>query len=153
MLRVRGITHHRTPIQGLPSRPREMDRHNIPLILVASNKVGMRHRCRGGVNWTGIYLNADAVCLQEQRIPRRYGQDTGNRLVLSNRLTGILIYTLDRARFLLGGSIYLERCTGSGDPNGNRTGGCLNEFSTRYILTLLSPLFRSCLNRLKSFTI
>jgi hypothetical protein len=98
-------------------------------------------------------LNADAVCSQEQRIPRRYGQDAGNRLVLSNRLTGILIYTLDQAGFLLGGSIYLERCPGGGNPDGNRTGGCLNEFSTRYIHTLLSSPFRSCLNRLESLTI
>src|ERR1700693_1582092 len=142
MLRVRGITHHRTSIQGLPSRSRKMDRHSITLILVASNKVGMRHRCRGGVNWTGIYLNADAVCSQEQRIPRRYGEDAGNRLVLINRLTGILIYTLDQAGFLLGGSIYLERCTGGGDPNCNRTGGRLNAFSTRYIHVLLPSPFR-----------
>src|ERR1700745_49634 len=153
MLRVRGITHDRPPIQGLPGRSREMDSHNVPLNLVAGNKVRMRHRYRSGGNWTGIYLNADAVCSQEQRIPRWYGEDAGNRLLLSNRLTGILISTVDQAGFLLGGSIYLERCTGGGDPNCNRTRGCLNEFSTRYIHILLSSPFRSCLNRLKNFTI
>jgi hypothetical protein len=30
---------------------------------------------RGGVNWTGILLNAYAVCSQEQDVSRRYGQD------------------------------------------------------------------------------
>jgi hypothetical protein len=68
-------------------------------------------------------------------------------------MTGILIYTLDQAGFLLGGSIYLERCTGGGDPYCNRTGGCLNEFYTRYIHVLLSFPFRNCLNLLKSLTI
>jgi hypothetical protein len=133
MLCVRRITHDRTAIQGLPSRSREMDRHQIPLIIVTGNKVRMRHRCGGGVNWTGLPLNAYAVCLQEQDISRRYGQNVGDRLAFRKRLTGILTYSFDQVRFLLGGSTYLEGCTSSGDSKCNRTGGGLNESSARYI--------------------
>jgi hypothetical protein len=107
MLRVRGITHDRTSIQGLPSRSREMNSHQIPFILVAGKKVGMRHRCRGGVNWTGIPLNADAVCSQEQDISRWYVQDAGDRLAFTNRLIGVLTDRFGQVGFLLGGSAYL----------------------------------------------
>jgi hypothetical protein len=84
-----------------------MDSHEIPLILIAGIKVRMGHRCRGGVNWTGILLNAYTVCSQEQDISRRYVQDVGDRLAFSKRLTGILTYSFDQFGFLLGGSTYL----------------------------------------------
>src|ERR1700756_5291104 len=101
MLRVRGITHHRTPIQGLPSRPREMDRHNIPLILVAGNKVRMRHRLpRWGKLDRYIFERRYRMLAGVTHSPAvRTG--CGNRQVLSNLLTGVVIYTVDQAGFLL----------------------------------------------------
>ena len=66
MLRVRGITHDRATIQSFPGGSPEMDSHEIPFIPVACKQDRMRHRFRGGANWTGILLNPSAVCSQEQ---------------------------------------------------------------------------------------
>jgi hypothetical protein len=74
------------------------------------------------LNWTGILLNAFAVCLQEQDISRRYEQDVGDMLAFSNRLIGILTYSFDQVGFLLGGSAYLYGCASSSGPNCERTG-------------------------------
>jgi hypothetical protein len=45
----------------------------------------MRHRWRGGVNWTGIFLDSSGVCSHEKDISRRYLQDVGDTLLLSSR--------------------------------------------------------------------
>ena len=60
MLRVRGITHDRATIQSLPSRSREMDRHEIPFIAVACKQDRMRHCSRCGARayrtWSGLIM-------------------------------------------------------------------------------------------------
>ena len=137
MLCVRGITHDRTTIQSFPSRSREMDSHEIPLRPVAGKKIRMRHRCRGGGNWTGIPLNACAVCSQEQDISRRYVQDVGDILAVSNRLIGVLTYSIAQVGFLLGGSTYLQGCASSSNPHGERTRRGLKEPSARYVHIVL----------------
>ncbi len=64
-----------------------MYRHEIALMpAYAQDRV--RHRIRGGANWTGILLSPSAVCLQEQDISRRDLQDVGDLLGGGQHLRG-----------------------------------------------------------------
>ena len=67
MLRVYGVPHDRATIQRLPGWSPEMDSHQITLTPVKQDR--MRHRWRGGANWTGIFLDSSGVCSQEKDIP------------------------------------------------------------------------------------
>jgi hypothetical protein len=79
---VWGVPHDRATIQRLPGWSPEMDSRQS---LTPVKQDRMRHRWRGGVNWTGIFLDSSGVCSREKDISRRYLQDVGDTLLLSSR--------------------------------------------------------------------
>ena len=131
MRRLSSVARDQTTIQGLPSRSREMNRHDIFTGPVAGKKDRMRHRARSGANRTRIRLNTSTVGSQQQSIPRRYAKDARNMQGSSISLTGILTHRCCQIACLLGGGIYLEDDAGTGQPECERTGGSLNESSAR----------------------
>jgi hypothetical protein len=137
MRRFCAVTHDQTTIQCLPSRPREMNRHDIFTIPVAGKKDRMRHRARCWANRTSILLNTSTVGSQQQDVPRRYGKDGRNVQGSTISLTGILTRRLRQIACLLGSSTYLEGDAGTSQPDGEPTGGSLNKSSARYIHDLV----------------
>lgn len=137
MRRFGGVAHDPTTIQSLPSRSREMDRHDIFTIPVAGKKDRMRHRARCWANRTGILLNTSTIGSQQQDIARRYAKDARNMQGAAISLTGILTRRFRQIACLLGSSTYLEGDAGTSQSDCERTGGSLNESSARYIHDLL----------------